>query len=417
MDATKIGEMVFLFVVLLSSFFWLFMYFDIGEKKEKARHISRYRSVAILIPAIREGKFIRRTILSVLNLKYPHEKYTIYIALNKSSTKETIDTAHSVESARVKAIQCPMNGKSKVMNYVLKHFIKEDLFVVLDADTLVDDKLLLRSVPFFDDERVGAVVSAVKVLNPKTVAEKLQHYEYLLSIISRKVLSAMAGLLVTHGAGSTFRTSTIKKLGYFDDSGNPTEDLEIGLRLITNGYLVEADPKAISYTIAPENFRALFEQRKRWYSGFFVNIIKYRKSFFSKDNARLGFFVLPLVFLSMVLGIVAIIAISVPAYSFILNEYLLVSNTNIGFALSNQISAVPFGISQNFILGIAASVLGIIAIYYALNYSGIKLNKYKDTAGVLGYIIFYSFFLSFVWLYAAVALAVTRRGYVWKIAT
>jgi hypothetical protein len=70
-----------------------------------------------------------------------------------------------------------------------------------------------------------------------------------------------------------------------------------------------------------------------------------------------------------------------------------------------------------FMLAIAASLLGIIAIYYALNYSGIRLNRYKDTAGVIGYIFFYSFFLSFVWLYAALNMAITRRGYVWKIAT
>ncbi len=417
MSVYNIGELIFLFVVLLSSFFWLFMYLYVGEEKIETRKISRYHSVAVLIPTINEGKFIKKTVMSALALDYPRSRYTIYIALNKSSTKDTVDTAHSLKSSRVKVIDCPVNGKSKVMNYVLKKFIKERVLLVLDADTLVDRRLLLRTVPFFDDDMVGAVVSSVKVLKPKTLAERLQHYEYLLSIISRKVLSSMAGLIVAHGAGSTFRVSIIKKLGYFDDSGNPTEDLEIGLRILSNGYRVETDPKAISYTVVPKSFGALFEQRKRWFSGFFVNMIKYRKSLFSKENARLGFFILPLVILSTVLGIVAMVAIGVPLYDFLSGELNLILNTSLSFAVSAQVGALPFYINPIFMLAVATSLLGIIAIYYALNYSGIRLNKYKDTVGVIGYIFFYSFFLSFVWLYTAISMAITRRGYVWKIAT
>ncbi len=422
MDAYNIGAggYIFLFVILLFSFFWLFMYLDVKGKKSKAAKISRYRTVAIMIPTINEGKFIRKTVTCALDLDYPASKYTIYIALNKSSTKDTIETARSVAGSRVKAIECPVDGKSKVMNYVLKKFIKEDILLILDADTLVNRSLLKRAVPFFDDENVGAVVSSVKVLNPKSLAQKLQYYEYLLSIISRKVLSSMAALMVTHGAGSAFRTSIIRKVGYFDDSGNPTEDLEIGLRLLLNGYAIETDPTAISYTAVPKDFAALFEQRKRWFSGFFVNIIKYRKELFSRKHARLGFFVLPIVLFSTVLGIALIFELAPLIYTFISNEYAFIINTSLSFAVSSQInnSNVLFGvINQVFILSIAVSILGVIAMYYALRYSGIKLNRYRDTAGMIGYIFFYSFFLSFVWLYAALNMAITRKGYVWKIAT
>jgi cellulose synthase/poly-beta-1,6-N-acetylglucosamine synthase-like glycosyltransferase len=397
------------------------MYLDVGSRKKDEGKASKFPSIAIIIPTIHEGKFLKKCVNSALKLDYPRSRYTIYIALNKSSTKETVETATAIIDKNVKVIHCPMNGKASVMNYTIKNFVNEELLMVLDADTLIDRKAVRYLVPLFKKKNVGCAVSSVQVLKPTTIAEKLQKYEYLLSILSRKSLSSMMALMVAHGAGTMFRTKIIKKLGGFDENNNPTEDLEIGLRILTNGYQIETTSKAVSYTVVPPSFIKLFEQRKRWSSGFFFNILKYRKTLFNRANAKLGFFVVPLLLFSTILGVVFFVltfySVLYPFGLFLSNEYQFVSNTNINFVISSQLNNLIFNMNAGKIFTIVTTAIGLFSIYYALKYSGVKLNRVKDAIGIVGYIFFYIFFLSFVWLYTGIAFLINRRGFAWKIAT
>ncbi len=416
-DLSAIPGYILIFAILVLSFFWLFIYRDSAKSKEQKRTLTKYPSVAVIIPTIHEGKFLGNCIQSALNLKYPKTKYKIYVALNRSSTEETVKTAAKF-ARKAKIINCPMNGKAKVMNYVLNNFAKEDLFLVLDADTVLESKMVMRLVPLFENKEVGAAVPSVQVLNAKTVASKLQKYEYILSVISRKSLSDMVALMIAHGAGTMFRTGLVKRLGGFDEKNNPTEDLEMGLRILTSGYRIETDPKALSYTMVPETFGKLFEQRKRWSSGFFFNIIKYRKRIFERSNSRLGLFVVPLLLFSTMLGIVSLIlllnAVLNPVGNFFLQQYLLIKNTSLDFAFSSLFAGLAYSINGGTIFTILTTVISVFTLYYALKYSEIKFDKVKDAIGIVGYIFFYIFFLSFVWLYTAIAFLVYRQGFSWK---
>ena len=265
------------FVLLVLSLFWIFYFFDINHeiKKEGENELKlkEFPSVAVLIPTIYEGKRLRDTIENVKQTIYPN--YKIYVVLNKSSTKETIKAAYT---KGVKVIKAPFDGKARVMNYAIKNYINEKLLLVLDADTFIEKDLVTRLVYHFKNKKVAAVVSSVKVYKPKKVVEYLQYYEYLLSILARKALSKIGGLVIIHGAGSMFNTEILKKIGYFDDN-NYTEDMEIGMRILTSGYKVESSVKALSYTVTPNTFRKLFKQRVRSFS---INVSASRtKSSFS----------------------------------------------------------------------------------------------------------------------------------------
>lgn len=420
-DLLSLFSFILLYAILITAFFWLFIYLDVGSKRAEKIRLDVYPTLAIIVPTINEGKFLKKCVDSALKLAYPKSRYTIYIALNKSSTQETAATAASFKNSRVKLVRCGMNGKARVMNYVIDNFVKEELLMVLDADTVLERRAAERLVPFFKNKNVGCAVASVQVLDPKTIAEKLQKYEYLLSFISRKMLSSMAALMVAHGAGTVFRTSIVRKVGRFDENNNPTEDLEMGIKILTNGYQIETDPRALSYTVVPKTFPKLFEQRKRWSSGFLFNVIKYRKEFFKKSNARLGFFVLPLLFFSMSIGIILLFmlfsAVLYPFASFVYDEYQYIANTSISFVISSQFNALFFNVTSQTIFSIVTTVVGLFTIFYALRYSGARMDKVRDLFGILAYILFYLFFLSFVWLYTAIAFAITGRGYTWKTAT
>ncbi len=413
-----------IFVALLLTTYWLFLYFDIREngdindlEKEKG---SRFKPrIAVLIPTLNEGEILRKTVENVAACDYPVGKMSIYIVLNKGSKKPTRDIARSMHGKNVRIIDAPMNGKSKVMNYALKKYVKEQFILILDSDTLVDKELIRRLVVYFKDEKVGAVVSSVEVLNPRTFSEQMQRYEYLLSIIARKALSYLGGLLIVHGAGSMFRRTAMKDVGYFDED-NYSEDMEIGMHLLTKGYKVESSLNARSYTKAPDTLRALFVQRKRWFSGFFHNISKYRKVIFQKKYSSLGLLVVPFMLVSVFFSVFVVALLVYSFLSWAVPLYYLTVNTNFWNAVSVQLSSsTPTVYSINYlsVLSILSFIVAMFSVFFSLRVIDAKVSAIKDSFGILIYTIFYSFFLSFIWIYGLLIFAIKRRGEGWKTNT
>lgn len=397
------------FVLLVISIFWIMYFFDIkgkAKREEKAElKPKRYGKVAVLIPAIYEGKRLAETIENVKQTDYPN--YRIYIALNKSSSKETVKAAYA---KAVKVIQAPFDGKARVMNYAIKNFITEPYILVLDADTFIQKDLMTRLMYHFKNKKVAAVVSAVKVYKPKKVVEYLQYYEYLLSILARKALSKIGGLVIIHGAGSMFDTKILKKIGYFDDD-NYSEDMEIGMRILTSGYKVESSIKAISYTVAPSSFKKLFKQRVRWFSGFYFNILKYRKTALDSKRNNIWKIALPFMLVSIFLSFFVIIGIAYTTIVFFLPAYGVLSNTNLSFFISYFLPGISFlSLDSRVFLELTGAAIGIFSIIYSLRTIDHKFQAVKDFFGILGYMTFYSFFLSFLWLYSLSALGKFKAG-------
>ncbi len=397
------------FILLVLSIFWILYFFDIKheikKEEEKELKLNEFPSVAVLIPAIYEGKRLRETIENVKQTSYPN--YNIYVVLNKSSTKETVKAA---AAKGVKVIKAPFDGKARVMNYAIKNYINEKLLLVLDADTFIEKDLMTRLVYHFKNKKVAAVVSSVKVYKPKKVVEYLQYYEYLLSILARKALSKIGGLVIIHGAGSMFNTEILKKIGYFDDN-NYSEDMEIGMRILTNGYRVESSIKAISYTVVPNTLRKLFRQRERWFSGFFFNVLKYRKTALDSKRNDVWKIALPFMLVSIFLSFFVIIGITYTVVIFLLPAYGILSNTSLSFFTSYFLPQLSFlTLNSRIFLELVGAGIGVFSIIYSLLTIDHKFKAVKDFFGILGYMTFYSFFLSFVWLYSLSALGKFRTG-------
>ncbi len=361
--------------------------------------------MAVLIPAIYEGRRLKETIENVKKAEYPN--YKIYIVLNKSSTEETIKAARV---RNVSVIRAPFDGKARVMNYAIRNFINEDYVLILDADTFIEKDLITRLVYHFKSKKVAAVVSSVKVYKPRKVVEYLQYYEYLLSILARKALSKVGGLVIIHGAGSMFDTKILKKVGCFDDN-NYSEDMEIGMRLLTEGYKVESSIKAISYTVVPNTLKKLFKQRVRWFSGFFYNVIKYRKTALNSKRNDIWKIALPFMLVSIFLSFFVIIGLVYTTLIFLLPAYGILTNTNLSFFVSYFLPSISFlSLDTRVFLEIVGACIGIFSILYSLRTIDHKFKAIKDFFGILAYMTFYSFFLSFIWLYSLSALGKFKSG-------
>ncbi|HTS57864.1 MAG TPA: polysaccharide deacetylase family protein, partial [Terriglobales bacterium] len=120
-------------------------------------------AVAVLIPAYNEAKVIERTVRAALASDYPELRV---IVIDDGSRDGTLEVARSAfarerDSGRVLVLTKPNAGKAEALNFGLEHFEDEEIFVGIDADTVVAPEAISRLVPHFLDPKVAAVAGNV----------------------------------------------------------------------------------------------------------------------------------------------------------------------------------------------------------------------------------------------------------------
>ncbi len=416
---SEIAYLVLVILILLITFFWLMVYFEIFNEKEKTRKVKDYPKIAVVIPTLFEGEDLKKSVESVKKVDYPAQKISIYIGLNKASDEKTRKVAKSLESKRVHAIDTGVNGKASVMNYILKNSLKDEQFILtLDADSMIDRLALKRLLSMFDDEKVAVVTPSVAVYRPRNFIEKLQEYDYIFSMVLRKAFSKMDALLVAPGPGSLFRRSTLEKVGYFDE-GNITEDMEIAIRLLANGYKIRNKINAFTYTVVPHTTLKLLKQRIRWYTGFFVNVSRYH-ALLDKEKASVSKSVILLILLSTALSIMVIPELAYYIYIDISGAYTTVTNIGINYLIStslNDLYIYFFSFNEITILSLITLFIGLFYLMYALKGMKKTLDPVRDTLAVGLYITFFGYLLAFSWFYGALKAGMLRGDVKWRINT
>jgi cellulose synthase/poly-beta-1,6-N-acetylglucosamine synthase-like glycosyltransferase len=246
-----------------------------------------FPKVSILIPAYNDCENLKRAVKSCKELDYPKVEI---IVINDGSTDDTVAVCGKMKG--IKLVNKPHSGKANSLNIGVKHATGE-IISVLDADSYFTKDALNNMAGYFEDPKVGAVMPVARVSSSKNLIEKIQWVEYLLSMFMRKVMSEVDSLYLTHGVGTLFRKSVIKKIGGFDER-NLTEDLEISLKIIDSGYKIAASINAVTYTKPAKDIKELFHQRLRWNIGLLHNVRKFKHMFMNRKLGNLGMFVLPM---------------------------------------------------------------------------------------------------------------------------
>jgi len=281
------------FVGLFLGIFWINLLFFGKPKKIK---FSKLPFVTIIIPGYNEEKTIAKTIRSVLDLDYPKNKLEI-IVVDDNSKDNTYFIAKSFKGIKVLKNKHKGVGKSSAVNAALR-IAKGEFFGIVDADSSVSKSSLKKILSYFSNEKIGGVISAIKISNKGKLYIGLQRLEYAFTVLARELMSRLGTLHFSHGVLSVFRTKLVKKLGYFDEN-NLTEDLEIAMRLKANMYDVIMAPDSFTYTNAPSTFKELWDQRVRWYRGLMHNLKKYHYVFFNPKYGFYGMFQIPLSFFTV----------------------------------------------------------------------------------------------------------------------
>ena len=197
-------------------------------------------AVAVLIPAYNEEKVIERTVRSVLDSDYTNLRVIVIDDGSKDATLEVTRAAFTKEIAdgRVTVLTKPNSGKADALNYGLEH-VTEELFVGIDADTLIAPDAISKLVPHFSNPRVAAMAGNAKVGNRVNLWTRWQALEYITSQnFERRALNTLNAVSVVPGAIGAWRTAAVREAGgYHHDT--VAEDADLTMALLQAGLLGE----------------------------------------------------------------------------------------------------------------------------------------------------------------------------------
>jgi cellulose synthase/poly-beta-1,6-N-acetylglucosamine synthase-like glycosyltransferase/peptidoglycan/xylan/chitin deacetylase (PgdA/CDA1 family)/spore germination protein YaaH len=251
-------------------------------------------AVAILIPAYNEEKVIERTIRAALRSTYRNLRVIVIDDGSSDKTLEVARTCFPREEAteRLLVLAKPNSGKAEALNFGLQYLRRdEEIFVGIDADTVIAKDAVALLVPHFLDSKVGAVAGNAKVGNRVNLWTRWQALEYITSQnFERRALNTLGAVSVVPGAIGAWRISAVREAGAFH-TDTVAEDADLTMALLRRGYRVKYEDRALAYTEAPVNASGLMRQRFRWSFGILQAVYKHRETFARKG--ALGWVALP----------------------------------------------------------------------------------------------------------------------------
>ncbi len=395
---------------LVSTSFYI-MSFIAGEKKEKPLYKdSELPRVSVIIPAYNEEKSIAKTIESILKSDYPDFEV---IVVDDGSKDDTLRIAENFSSDKVRVFHKKNGGKGTALNFGIKK-AKGKIIFTMDADTAVASQSMKNMVRFFKEDTVMCVTPAMVINKPKNILQRIQYTEYALGLFLRKAFSSLRAIYIAPGAFSAYRKTFFDKFGGYDEK-NITEDLEMGLRIQSKGYHAENCPEAPAYTTAPDTFKSLLMQRRRWYFGQIRNLWKYRR-IISPRYGDLGAFVIPTAIFSILFSVTITVYFFFKSLFEIKDGLLFLQKVNFDF--SNTLNLNFYMIERFLFLFFSKPVVLFTFFFLAILgfYTYYASRKIGKTPGmIINWALFFLLFavLFGFWWIVSIFYTITHKNIKW----
>ncbi len=236
--------------------------------------------ITVLVPAHNEESVIVRCLDSIFSNSYAHIDVIVVNDASTDTTRRVLrNYMHTHRGYPVRIINKRINvGKGSGLNYALQRYVKSELVMTLDADSILAPDAIERAVSYFVDPTVTGVAANIQILNEHTTLSILQKFEHMISYQSKKAYSITNCDYIIGGVASTYRVDTIRSV-HFYDTDTMTEDISLSMKVVAKGnktHRIIYGVDVVAMTEPVENMRALFRQRFRWKYGSLQNLMKHR---------------------------------------------------------------------------------------------------------------------------------------------
>jgi 1,2-diacylglycerol 3-beta-glucosyltransferase len=232
-----------------------------------------------VLPCLNEEVVIARSLDSLLALKGGN--FSVLV-IDDGSDDRTAEVVESFDPARVWLLRRePPNarrGKGEALNAgyrylrdsgVLGGRRHEDVVVaILDADGRISPDVLDEVAPYFADHHAGAVQIGVRMYNAgENLLTRLQDFEFVTFTDIFQRARQQIGSVGLGGNGQFTRLAALVSLGDAPWTDCLTEDLDLGIRLLAQGWANNFCPWTHVSQQAVTSPRRLIRQRSRWFQG------------------------------------------------------------------------------------------------------------------------------------------------------
>jgi 1,2-diacylglycerol 3-beta-glucosyltransferase len=234
--------------------------------------------VSLLVAAKNEELVISNLVNNLCNLEYPSSGYEVWIVDDDSSDKTPellYELASKYENLKVLRREAGASGgKSGALNQVLP-LTKGEVVGVFDADAQVPSDVLLRTIPLFQQDTVGAVQLRKVIANASTnFWTKSQMAEMAVDTFFQEKRSLNYGIGELRGNGQFVRRKALYSCGGWNEE-TITDDLDLTLRLHLKKWDIECVFNPIAKEEGVTNAISLWHQRNRWAEGGYQRYLDY----------------------------------------------------------------------------------------------------------------------------------------------
>ena len=230
-------------------------------------------SVTVQIPLFNEKFVAARIIDRVTAFQYPIEKLHIQV-IDDSTDECSVIVAERVSHYKslgydIEHIQrVNREGYKAGALAAVMDDVKGEFIAIFDADFVPETDFLLKTLPYFKDEKVGLVQSRWSYLNSKVnILTRLQTLMLDAHFGIEQVARSGQGVFFNfNGTAGVWRKETIIDAGGWN-SDTLTEDTDLSYRAQMRGWEFIYRPEIQSPSEIPESMMAFKVQQHRWAKG------------------------------------------------------------------------------------------------------------------------------------------------------
>lgn len=237
------------------------------------------RLYVFILACLNEEKVIAASLERITSL---HGDNFVAMVIDDASDDGTARVVRDIGSPKVALYQRKMpnarRGKGAALNAglrrlrdakIVSRYDPDDVIIcVVDADGRLDPQILQEVNPHFDDPTTGAVQVGVRMYNRKQgLLARLQDMEFVVYGDIFQSARQHIGSVGMGGNGQFMRLSALDSLPGDPWSDCLTEDLDLGVRLLAQGWRNSHCLTAAVHQQAVLSLGRLLRQRSRWFQG------------------------------------------------------------------------------------------------------------------------------------------------------
>lgn len=266
----------------------------LARREHKAGRQPNYPMVSFVVPACNEEKNVSRCVTSLFRCTAEYDAPCEIIVVDDGSSDYTYEVAWAAiefgrrkhPHVRGKVVRHSANlGKVEAIKTGVDRALG-GFIAVVDADSWWMPDTLVRLVDYMLLSKTKAVTGYVNPsdgdteLNPYVVLQQLEYSQGL--GMNRCAQSLGSNVLVVSGAIGLYDADVLRAILSNKSIRSVTEDLEITLEMHKMGAGVGYVSLATGSTVAPESLNVLWNQRLRWFTGWFHNTLNIHKDMLRK---------------------------------------------------------------------------------------------------------------------------------------